>query len=378
MAEPRCFDRPYMLLVFAALLCSGCGSPPPPRIGIVLDQDGQRGATLAAADINAAGGIHGQPLQLRILSGLSGTQAPVALAAAESLSNDPNILGVVGHINSNASLAAAQVYNARHVVQIAPTTTAPLYSDAGPYSFRLVPSDLHQGAYLADLALAEARVPRTAVLYVNDDYGRGLRDAFVTSLAARGVRPVYDAPFAEGEGFTDVEYVARALARSHPDLLVWLGRTPELRLLLPQVHAIDPHVRVVAGDGLGGSPLALDSVAALDGVRYVRFLAPASFAPAIQRLREQFAQRWHGELTDQFVLAYEAVQVLAEAIRVAGPDRVEIERYVADLGTRRPPFPAAAGPIAFDERGDPPGRYFLAEVRANRSRPVRVARRTVP
>src|SRR5258708_37131263 len=93
-----------------ALLYVACGSPPP-RIGIVLDGDGERGAMLAASDVNAAGGIRGQKLELRILRGRSSTSARDALAAAESLATDPTIVGDVGHTNTAARLAAAPVDN---------------------------------------------------------------------------------------------------------------------------------------------------------------------------------------------------------------------------------------------------------------------------
>ena len=238
----------------------------------------------------------------------------------------------------------------------------------------MVASDAQQGVYLAGLVLRERASPRIALLYVNDDYGRGLRGTFAKSLAVRRVRPVHEAPFAGGERFTDVDDVARAIARSHPDLLVWLGRSGELRLLLPRLHALDSHIRVLAGDGFGGPNLGLDSAGALRGVRYVRLLDLNNPTPAVRRLRERYMQAWREESTDQFILSYEAVQLLAEAIRVAGPDRESIRRYVAELGPRRHPFLAVAGPIAFDEHGDPPAAYYLAEVGVDRSFAVRVAR----
>src|SRR5205807_47995 len=139
-------------------------------------------------DINDAGGVRGRPLELRLMLGQVSTAAQMALTAAESLASDPKVLAVVGHTNSSASLAAAHVYNEHHVVQIAPTTTTPLYSEAGDYSFRMVASDVYQGRFLANLVLA---IPgqRVAVLYVNDDYGRALHAATMDRLSASGVAP---------------------------------------------------------------------------------------------------------------------------------------------------------------------------------------------
>jgi len=363
--------RRLLWLLAGLVVSSGCGSPNPIRLGIVLDGDGERGATLAANDVNAAGGIRGRPLQLRILRGLSSTSAKVALMAAESLSIDPNILAVVGHTNSSASLAAAQVYNEHHLVQIAPTTTAPLFSEAGPYSYRLVASDTHQGEYLAGIVLADASHSRAALAYVNDDYGRALHGTFVRSLSARGVTPVYEAPYSEGVGFTDIDDVAHAIARSRPEILVWLGRAPELRRLLPSLRARLPNLRVLASDGFSGPGVRFDTTGAIVGVRYVRFLDIGNPTPAERALRQRFDSIWAGqEFTDQYLMAYQAVRLLAEAIRVGGDDREAIRRYLSQMGTARPPFPGISGPIAFDALGDPSPSYHLAEVTASGSKGV--------
>src|SRR5260221_3740861 len=149
---------------------------------------------MAADDLNAGGGINGRRLEHRVVNGLSSTSAKDALTAAESLATDATILAVVGHTNSNASLAASQVYNERHVVQIAPTSTAPLYSHAGPYSFRMVPSDLYQGEFLAKVVAGGSPPSRVAVLYQEDRYGRSLRGRLAEELAVRDIQPVYDAP----------------------------------------------------------------------------------------------------------------------------------------------------------------------------------------
>jgi len=363
--------RRFLCLLTTALLGVGCGSPPPLRIGIVLDGDGERGATLAANDVNGSGGIGGRHLELRILRGLSSTSAKVALTAAESLVSDPTILGVVGHTNSSASLAGAQVYNEHHLVQIAPTTTAPLYSEAGRYSFRLVASDVHQGEFLARLVLADPTRPRVALVYVDDDYGRALHGTVTRGLSARGITAVYEAPYSEGEGFTDIDEFAHAIARSRPGLLVWLGRAPELRNLLPKLRAAVPRIRVLASDGFSGPGMLIDSTHSIIGVRYVRFLDLGNPTPAVRALRKRFEINWAGEeFTDQYLMGYQGVRLLAEAIRAGGDNREAIRQYLSELGSTRPPFPGIAGPIAFDAHGDPNPSYYLAEVTVDGSKAV--------
>ena len=84
-------------------------------------------------------------------------------------------------------LAQAPIMNKHELVQFAIGATAPAYTDAGPYSFRLVPTDAFQGRYMAKWANAQGKWKTYAVIYVNDDYGRGLAEVFQTGLKEIGI-----------------------------------------------------------------------------------------------------------------------------------------------------------------------------------------------
>lgn len=347
--------------VSAAILLLGCANSHEYRIGIVLGSEGALAAKLAVEELNAAGG---PKIGLRVLGGAYGSSAQIALQGAESLSVDPEILAIVGHANSSASLAASQVYNARHVVQLAPTTTSPLYSQAGPYSYRLAPSDAHQAQFLAE-QIKDSETRRTAVVYVNDDYGRSLRRLFLAELAKRGVTPVYQGLYSEEE--KDGVELERALVAARPTLLVWLGREPFFSLISKDLRAALPGLRILASDGFGGRGAMLNSDSQLDGVRYVRLVNVDESSPVMRQLRDRYKEAGGGELTDQAVLAYDATKMLGTAIHEAGPDREAIRKWMHSLGRTRAPFMGASGAITFSEAGDRPPNYVLVALGANES-----------
>jgi branched-chain amino acid transport system substrate-binding protein len=345
----------------AIAFATGCDRGAPYRIGMVLDADGVRGATIAAEQINASGGIHGHRLELRNIGGGGSTKAKLALETAESLATDPSVLAVVGHTNSSASLAASQVYNARHVVQIAPTSTTPLYGDAGPYSFRLVASDVHQGVFLADQALMRKAHPRIAMVFVNDDYGRPLGNVVRERLLHAGVVPVYDAPYSEKDSHPDIE-VATSLAQARPDVLIWIGRAYDYASMQPLFTKAVPGLEVIASDGFGGPALLTDSSQRFDGVRYVRLIDVDRPDSTLRALRARYVHDGLGEPSDQAVLSYDAVSLLAEAIRQAGPSREALREWLAKVGRGAPAFRGLSGPIAFASRGDRAPAYFLKRI----------------
>ncbi len=361
--------RRVTTLMLVALVAA-CEQKSPYTFGVVLDTDGERGAGLAVEEINAHGGIDGHILRLHSVGGAASTEARVALQTAAILAADPNVIAVIGHTNSSASLSASQVYNAEGVVQIAPNSSTPLYSMAGRYSFRLTGSDEHQGVFLANHVLAMSPRPRTAVLFVNDDYGRPLRDVVVARLEVGGLEPVYDSPYSERETDTDIAEMIEALARSRPDVLIWVGRSLEFVRIQPVLTKALPKLVVLASDGFAGSALARDSLHALDGVRYVRLMDPNRKDPRLDSLYARYRREGWPTPTDQAVLSYDAVLVLADAVRAAGRRREAVRTWLARVGADLPPIQGLSGPIAFSAEGDRLPQYFLETIGESRLRPA--------
>ena len=97
---------------------------------------------------------------------------------------------VVGHLFSGTTLAAAPVYNGGDdpVAAISPSSSSPEVSSAGDHTFRVCPSDLAHGAALAEWVRETLNLERGAVLYLNDQYGRGIRQTFVEHFTRLGGR----------------------------------------------------------------------------------------------------------------------------------------------------------------------------------------------
>ncbi len=350
------------MALIALLVAEGCRSRETVRFGIVVTDEAVVAAQLAASEINATGGIQGHPLELRVIAGGSSTRASASLAAAEELSRDATVIGVVGHSNSSASLSAAQIYNARHVVQIAPTSSAPLLRQVGPYTFRLVPSDVHQARFLADQVTSGPAAPRTALFFVNDDYGRALHAEFRALLERAGVPLVYDAPYIHEEPLPDPAATARRIAQERPELLVWIGRSSQLRQLLPELRLASPGIRILASDGIDEAMTYRNEGGILDGVQYVSLVDTNAPRAALAELRTRFRSASGIPLTAEAAFTYDAVLFLASAARNAGIGREAIRDYLAGVGTRYPPYEGVTGTIAFDADGDPRPAYGLVEV----------------
>lgn len=349
-----------------ALVLSACQTHEPARIGIVVSNDAVVAAEIAVRQVNASGGIQGRPLALRVVTGAGSTRAGLALSAAEQLAGDQSVFGIVGHTNSSASLSAAQIYNARQVVQIAPTSSTPLLSLVGPYTFRLVPSDIHQARFLANEVIAENARPRTALYFVNDDYGHALHEELRTRLQRERVPIVFDSPYDHEEDLPNARVLASRIAEGQAELLIWIGRSRQLQQLLPDLRQALPGIRILASDGVDEGLSRHNVGGILTGVRFVRLIDPDATLPPLVDLRQSFAAAAPGvPLTAEAALTYDAVMLLATSARVVGTRRDSVRDYLAGLGTRHAAYEGATGAIRFDENGDPQASYCLAEIGAS-------------
>ena len=352
-------------LVAGVVFAAACADPSPFRIAVVGSAESQLGALLAAEDINAAGGIGGRLLEVGIVNEHPLAAPQQAIVTADSLAADSRILAVVGHGTSGRSLAASQVYNARHVTQIAPTASSPLYSSAGPYSFRMVASDQHQAEFIAERIARSASGLRVAVLYLNNDYGRPLHGFLQRALRGKRPPPVYDEPFIDGEPFANsVGEIVRSLAIAAPDLLVWIGGPEELEQLRTPLRSAMPRLRVFGSDaasGIGADPATLTPFV---GDWVVAYTDVTADRPALRSVAARFLPQSGRTLTHGAALTYDAVGILAEAMRSGARDREAIQRFLTGWSASAHVFEGITGPITFDEHGDARPSYVLMEVTA--------------
>ena len=142
------------------------------------------GAALAVEQINAAGGINGQPVVL--IEGDSGCDGAVALTSLNDVIAQ-GAQGVMGAACSSTSLAILDTAIAAEVVMISPSNTSPQFTKIDKKGFyaRTAPSDLLQGDVLASL-LVEDGVQTVSIISRADSYGRGLAEATAAAFEAAG------------------------------------------------------------------------------------------------------------------------------------------------------------------------------------------------
>jgi len=145
------------------------------------------GANLAVTEANASGKyLYGT---INVVQGDSVCIDPaVAIAQAEKMVNDDNVMAIMGpNCSGNTGAVITNVLVPNGIVAISPSATSPALTtlEDGGWFFRTAPSDARQGPVLASIAMSRGQTDM-AVTYSNSDYGKGLADAFVTAYEALG------------------------------------------------------------------------------------------------------------------------------------------------------------------------------------------------
>jgi branched-chain amino acid transport system substrate-binding protein len=311
------------------------------------------GAELAREEINRSGGIRGRPLELRFRDDRADPQA--APAIAEEFFNDPQVVAVVGHVNSGTMTAAAFIYQ-QGLPAVATSATSPGISRLGEWIFRVASSDSANAVELARHARGLG-VP-TAVLYENDDYGRGLAESFRAALSGEGTRLLHNDPYLAAT--EDLRPYLQRLRREGAGLIFIAGLEEGAARIIAQSREVGLDTRFLGGDGIEGL--------AQMGTAYDGALVGLLFHPDATAASRSFAERFRAAYDrepDSFAaLGYDATLLLARAASEAGANRRAIRAYLAGVGRPggSPPFEGVAGTVRFDENGDPAGKPFSVGV----------------
>jgi branched-chain amino acid transport system substrate-binding protein len=302
----------------------------------------ERGADMAIADLNAAGGILGQSTSaIKVDDYGKGDQA---VAAANKLVAD-RVDFVMGHSCSGAAIPASKVYAEASVLMMTSNVTNPLVTEQGFKNvFRFCGRDDLQGSMAGTYLADHWGGKNIAILHDGQAYGQGLAEEVKKALNARGV----SVAILEGitPGLANYFYVIEKIQAANIDAVYYGGYSPEAGILIRGLRDRGDDLQLVAGDGINSEDFELIAGKASDGTVFTGTLNLREFPQAaelVARLRSE-----HYEPIGPTFLAYGAIQALAEAAEKAGT--LDIDAVIKSLRTNE--FDTIYGRIGFDEKGD--------------------------
>lgn len=349
--------KKFLLLIACLMFVSGCGKQEPViKIGVSAPFTGDqasvgltilRGAQLAVDQANAHGEVlPGYKLELiQIDDSHSPTQA---VAAAKKFVSDPQIIGVVGHLNSSCTKPAAQIYSNAGVAQITPASTNPEISKQGYATFfRICATDDLQGPKAAQFAFNELAARKVFIIDDKTTYGKGLADEFKKAFEALGGTVLGHQGITQGD--KDFAPLLTKIRPLSPDLIFYGGLYPECSLIIKQARDLNIKAPVMGGDGIYDITLIqLATPQASEGTYATMIGTDVNSLPQAQEFVKAYEEKF-GNIGSYSAYSYDAANILIQAIQLAGtPDRGKVIQILKDGRT----FPGILGQTQFDQDGD--------------------------
>ena len=321
------------------------------------------GLDMAVEEINAEGGVLGRPLRLVKEDDLESVDG--GRLVAQRFADDPDVVAVIGHLNSHVSIPAADIYERGGLLMLTPASTAPELTRRGHHRiFRSVHDDEDVGRQMVGLA-AENGWRSVYVVYVRTAYGEGLATAFEAAATDSRVDVVgREAYGADGSGLDAlVEDIRQTRGARGVDAVFLAGVPPEAGEVIAALRRGGVSAPIFGGDALDTIELVESAGDAAEGVYVASVFHPDDPRPESQAFRQAFEARY-GQAPDSWAArGYEAVRVLAQAMETAGtaaPDAVA-------AALRESGAAGITGPFGFDSKGDVVGkRLVTAVVRSGR------------
>lgn len=151
------------------------------------------GALLKQQEINERGGINGRPLH--IVWGDDEAVNSKAVNVANEFVANKKLVAVVGHFNSTCSLAGKPVYKNNGVPAISPGSTNVKVCEGSDFMFRNLYRDDFQGGFAATFVKETLKAKKVVVFFDNDDYGNGLKNAFMAKAKELGLEVAEPIPY---------------------------------------------------------------------------------------------------------------------------------------------------------------------------------------
>jgi len=359
-------------LIFISFLSfTGCSEEPfVARIGCQNDYPFQKGAEMALRHLAEAR----HPVRLEVLFDKYSTDPfpKSAVKSAYYFCEDRTIQAVVGYASSDASLATARVFNQNKMVQIIPYATSCELNDTGEWTFRLCPDDRYQSKFLVKVARNHFGARRCALIYQNNDYGRGLSDLFCTRWKEGGGSIVFKAPASSGMAKKEVldVYVDEIIAQN-PDLLIFICSPYQTALIKTELDRRKASFPLLGSDAMDNRHVFNQYRNLFDGMGVALF-----YHHLFPNKENQTFVKYFRESTGEFpiynaALAYDAVLLLHRAFSSGVRTREELKSYLQGVGTLSPPFNGVAGQITFNENRICSRPLYLGTIQSDRMALVR-------
>jgi branched-chain amino acid transport system substrate-binding protein len=359
--------------LFACLILLGLGSTSPvfaqstvyiPAIlelsgaGAVSGTNFRDGMLLAIDEINAKGGILGRKIETPLLD----TQSDAGISRAQIqkvLDNNPYV--ILGPVFSGSVLVDMALTQQAEIPEIVGGEAAAITQKSDPYVFRTSFGQQFSMPKIANYIRDGVNAKSVAVVWVNNDFGKGGRDTFTKEMAARDIKVAADVSTESGQADFSADVIKIAAANADA-IFVYLNEEESARFLREaRKHGIK--APLIGETTLLGQKVIELAQGAAEGVRGHVGLTVDAPIPAVQQFAERFKKRFSYACDHNGIKGYTAVYFVKYVTEKIGKfDSRLFAQTLHGLTISPKDEPGVLMEATFDKNGDVDRESFLGEV----------------
>lgn len=305
------------------------------------------GITLAAEQINAAGGINGKKIQIISIDN-QGKPEEAASAVTKLITQD-KVVAILGEVASSRSLAMAPIAQQYKVPMISPSSTNPKVTEMGEFIFRVCFIDPFQGTVMAKFAMDDLKAKSVAVLRdTKSDYSVGLADFFIQTFKAKGGTIAIDQSYSGGD--IDFKSQLTSIKAKKPDVIFVPGYYTEVGLIARQAKELKLTAPLLGGDGWDSPKLYEIGGDALNGSYFSNHYSAEDKSPGVQDFITKYKAMFKETPDGLAAMGYDAMMVLADSMKRA--KSLSGDDLKASIAATKN-YQAVTGNITLDEKRNP-------------------------
>lgn len=292
-------------------------------------QDSERGAQMAVDEFNAAGGLGGKNVELKVED--TGSKPEGGKSATEKLVGVDKVIAVIGEVASGITLPAAKVCQENGVPIIAVGATRVDVTQQGGAVFRACFTDNFQGAAMAKFAYEDLKLRKVAIMTDKKlPYSTGLSEVFAKAFKSYGGEIVAEEFYESGN--VDFKAQLTNIKGKSPDGLFCSGYFTEVGPLARQRKDIGLDVPMMGGDGWDSNELIQSGGEGIVGGYFANHYHNSEKREEVQKFVANFKAKYGSEpATAMGALGYDAANVVLDSLkRAAGANSKDLIKAISE------------------------------------------------
>ncbi len=283
--------------------------------------DSRDGIELAVDDINKAGGIKKKPM--KVLFEDDKSKPEEASNKVLQLIDRDKVVAILGEVASSRSRSGGIIANKKKIPMITPSSTSPDVTRIGPFVFRVCFTDDVQGPTGAEFVIKKLGKKKIAILFASDDlYSSGLAKEFKDAVTKMGGEIVIEKKFLKKE--TNFTTYINEIKDAKPEIIYAPVYYNAMVPIARQAKAVGVKGDMfMGGDGWDAEELLKDAGDEMEGAYFTNHYAPDVPWPNAKAFLTKYQDRFKHPPTSVAAQAYDATNLLADAIGRATSDTPE-------------------------------------------------------